>query len=87
LKRSLKKSSQQSNQDNSIIQSTQNENEWWHNHHYSYCSTTCEIAKTTSWFSCSRIRKYAITTFWQFKNFDATHASSRRTIRLSSTFI
>jgi hypothetical protein len=54
LKRSLKKFSQSSNQDNSIIQSTQNENEWWHNHHYSYCSTTCEIAKTTSWSSCSR---------------------------------
>jgi hypothetical protein len=87
LRRSLKKFSQQSNQDNSIIQSTQNENEWWHNHHYSYCSTTCEITKTTSWSSCSRIRKYAITTFWQFKNFDATHAFSRRTIRLSSTFI
>jgi hypothetical protein len=34
-----------------------------------------------------RIRKYAIMTFWQFKNFDATHAFSRRTIRLSSTFI
>jgi hypothetical protein len=87
LRRSLKKFSQQSNQDNSIIQSTQNENEWWHNHHYSYCNTMCEITKTTSWFSCSRIRKYAITTFWQFKNSDATHAFSRRTIRLSSTFI
>jgi hypothetical protein len=87
LKKSFKKFSQSSNQNNSIIQSTQNEDEWWHNHHYSYCSTTCEIAKTTSWFSCLRIWKYAITTFWRFKNFDATHAFSRRTIRLSSTFI
>jgi hypothetical protein len=87
LKKFLKKLSQSSNQDNSIIQNTQNENEWWHNHHYSYCNTTCEIAKTTSWSSCSRIRKYAITTFWRFKNSDATHAFSRRTIRLSSTFI
>ncbi len=63
LKKSFKKFSQSSNQDNSIIQNTQNENEWWHNHHYSYCNITFETTKTTSWFSCSRIQKYKITTF------------------------
>ncbi len=87
LKRFLKKFSQSSNQNNSIIQNTQNENEWWHNHFYSYCSITFEITKTTSWFSCSRIRRYEITTFWRFKNLDATHAFSRRITRLSSIFI
>jgi hypothetical protein len=87
LKKFFKKFSHSSNQDNSIIQSIQNEDEWWHNHHYLYCNTTFEITKTTSWFLHLRTRKYEITTFWRFKNFDATHAFSRRTIRLLSIFI